>query len=81
MLPFELIIRALGIVFSLGILAVAIVLGGFIFITLAGLIVVAIIGFYIRGFFYRRKKDLDSDSDDTVIDAEYTILDNKDSDD
>ena len=43
MLPFELIIRALGIVFSLGILAVAIVLGGFIFITLAGLIVVAII--------------------------------------
>ena len=79
MLPFELIIRALGIVFSLGILAVAIVLGGFIFITPAGLIVVAIIGFYIRGFFYRRKKDLDSD--DTVIDAEYTILDNKDSDD
>jgi len=79
MLPFELIIRALGIVFSLGILAVAIVLGGFIFITLAGLIVVAIIGFYIRGFFYRRKKDLYSD--DTVIDAEYTILDNKDPDD
>ena len=79
MLPFELIIRALGIVFSLGILAIAIVLGGFIFITFAGLIVVAIIGFYIRGFFYRRKKG--SDSDDTVIDAEYTILDNKDSDD
>ena len=79
MLPFELIIRALGIVFSLGILAVAIVLGGFIFITLVGLIVVAIIGFYIRGFFYRRKKG--SDSDDTVIDAEYTILDNKDPDD
>ena len=81
MLPFELIIRALGIVFSLGILAVAIVLGGFIFITLAGLVVIVIIGFYVRGFFYRRKKDLDSDSDDTVIDAEYTILDNKDSDD
>ena len=48
-------------------------------LTLAGLIVIVIIGFYVRGFFYRRKKDLDTD--DTVIDAEYTILDNKDSDD
>ena len=39
------------------------------------------IGLYIRSFFYRRKQHSDKGSDDTVIDAEYTILDNKDSDD
>ena len=39
------------------------------------------IGLYIRSFFYRRKQHPDKGSDETVIDAEYTILDNKDSDD
>ena len=77
----ELIIRALGIVFSLGILALAISLGAVIFIFLAGVIVLIMIGLYIRSFFYRRKQHSDKDSDETVIDAEYTILDNKDSDD
>tara|TARA_B100000029_G_scaffold229243_1_gene226799 strand:+ start:319 stop:564 length:246 start_codon:yes stop_codon:yes gene_type:complete len=81
MLPLELIIRALGIVFSLGILAFAIVLGGVIFISLAGVVVLIMIGLYIRSFFYRRKQDSGKGSDETVIDAEYTILDNKDSDD
>jgi len=81
MLPLELIIRALGIVFSLGILALAISLGAVIFIFLAVVIVLIMIGLYIRSFFYRRKQHSDKDSDETVIDAEYTILDNKDSDD
>ena len=81
MLPLELIIRALGIVFSLGILAFAIVLGGVIFISLAGVIVLIMIGLYIRSFFYRRKQHSHKSSDETVIDAEYTILDNKDLDD
>ncbi|GIT37776.1 MAG: hypothetical protein Ct9H300mP6_16440 [Gammaproteobacteria bacterium] len=51
MLPLELIIRALGIVFSLGILAFAIVLGGVIFISLAGVIVLIMIGFIYEVFF------------------------------
>ena len=81
MLPLELIIRALGIVFSLGILAFAISLGAVIFIFLAGVIVLIMSGSYVRSFFYRRKQHPDKGSDETVIDAEYTILDNKDSDD
>ncbi len=81
MLPLELIIRALGIVFTLGILALAIVVGGVIFISLAGFVILIMIGLYIRSFFYRRKQHPDKGSDETVIDAEYTILDNKDSDD
>ena len=50
-------------------------------ISLAGVIVLIMIGLYIRSFFYRRKQHSDKGSDETVIDAEYTILDNKDSDD
>ena len=87
MLPFELIIRAVSIVFGLGMLVLAIILGGFVFIAFAGLILLAVIIFYIRGFFYKKKNIFDSEeknqsnSNDTIIDAEYTVIDNKDSDD
>ena len=46
------------------------VLGGVIFISLAGVIVLVMIGLYIRSFFYRRKQHSDKSSDETVIDAE-----------
>ena len=87
MLPFELIIRAVSIVFGLGMFVLAIILGGFVFIAFAGLILLAVIIFYIRGFFYKKKNIFNSEeksqssSNDTIIDAEYTVIDNKDSDD
>ena len=87
MLPFELIIRAVSIVFGLGMFVLAIILGGFVFIAFAGLILLAVIIFYIRGFFYIKKNIFNSEeksqsnSNDTIIDAEYTVIDDKDSDD
>ena len=87
MLPLELIIRAVSIVFSLGMFVLAIILGGFVFIAFAGLILQVVIVFYIRSFFYKKKgifnseKKSKSNSNDTIIDAEYTVIDNKDSDD
>ena len=87
MLPFELIIRAVSIVFGLGMFVLAIILGGFVFIAFAGLILLAVIIFYIRGFFYKKKNIFNSEeksqssSNDTIIDAEYTVIDDKDSDD
>ncbi len=87
MLPFELIIRAVSIVFGLGMFVLAIILGGFVFIAFAGLILLAVIIFYIRGFFYKKKSIFNSEkksqpnSNDTIIDAEYTVIDDKDSDD
>ena len=87
MLPLELIIRAVSIVFGLGMFVLAIILGGFVFIAFAGLILLVVIVFYIRSFFYKKKsvfnseKKSKSNSNDTIIDAEYTVIDNKDSDD
>ena len=79
MSPIDLIIRALGILFGLGIFVLSIVLGGFVLMTIFGLLILAIIGFYVRGFFTRKEKN--KNSDETIIDAEYTILDDRESDD
>ena len=87
MLPLELIIRAVSIVFGLGIFVLAIILGGFVFIAFAGVILLIIIIFYIRSFFYKKKNTFNpknknkSNSNDTIIDAEYTVINDKDSDD
>ena len=65
MLPVELIIRALSIVF------VFVVIGTFLFL-------VAII-FYIRVLWSQRKNK--TGANDSIIDAEYTVIETKDSDD
>ena len=79
MSPIDLIIRALGILFGLGIFVLSIILGGFVLMTIVGLLILAIIGFYVRGFFTKKKKN--KNSDETIIDAEYTILDDRERDD
>ena len=79
MSPIDLIIRALGILFGLGIFVISIILGGFVLMTIVGFLILAIIGFYVRGFFTRKEKN--KNSDETIIDAEYTILDDRESDD
>ena len=79
MSPIDLIIRALGILFGLGIFVLSIILGGFVLMTIVGLLILAIIGFYVRGFFTKKEKN--KNSDDTIIEAEYTILDDKERDD
>ena len=79
MSPIDLIIRALGILFGLGIFVLSIILGGFVLMTIVGLLILAIIGFYVRGFFMKKEKN--KNSDETIIDAEYTILDDRESDD
>ena len=79
MSPIDLIIRALGILLGHGIFVLSIILGGFVLMTIVGLLILAIIGFYVRGFFTRKEKN--KNSDETIIDAEYTILDDKERDD
>lgn len=79
MSPIDLIIRALGILFGLGIFVLSIILGGFVLMTIVGLLILAIIGFYVRGFFTRKEKN--KNSDETIIDAEYTILNDREHDD
>tara|TARA_B100001250_G_C19353197_1_gene594303 strand:+ start:395 stop:634 length:240 start_codon:yes stop_codon:yes gene_type:complete len=79
MSPIDLIIRALGILFGLGIFVLSIILGGFVLMTIVGLLILVIIGFYVRGFFMKKEKN--KNSDETIIDAEYTILDDRESDD
>ena len=79
MSPIDLIIRALGIIFGLGILVLSFIFGAFILMTIVGLLILVVIGFYVRGFFMKRKKN--KDSDETIIDAEYTILNDREHDD
>jgi uncharacterized membrane protein len=79
MSPIDLIIRALGILFGLGILVLSFIFGAFILMTIVGLLILAVIGFYIRGFFMKNEKN--KDSDETIIDAEYTVLDDRERDD
>ena len=79
MSPIYLIIRALGILFGLGILVLSFIFGAFILMTIVGLLILAVIGFYVRGFFMKKEKN--KDSDETIIDAEYTILNDREHDD
>ena len=79
MSPIDLIIRALGILFGLGILVLSFIFGAFILMTIVGLLILAVIGFYVRGFFVMKEKN--KDSDETIIDAEYTILNDREHDD
>ena len=79
MSPIDLIIRALGILFGLGILVLSFIFGAFILMTIVGLLILAVIVFYVRGFFM--KKERNKDSDETIIDAEYTILNDREHDD
>ncbi len=79
MSPIDLIIRALGILFGLGVLVLSFIFGAFILMTIVGLLILAVIGFYVRGFFMKKEKN--KDSDETIIDAEYTILDDREHDD
>ena len=79
MSPIDLIIRALGILFGLGILVLSFIFGAFILMTIVGLLILAIVGFYVRGFFMKKEKN--KDSDETIIDAEYTILNDREHDD
>ena len=79
MSPIDLIIRALGILFGLGILVLSFIFGAFILMTIVGFLILAVIGFYVRGFFVKKEKN--KDSDETIIDAEYTVLDDRERDD
>jgi len=47
--------------------------------TIVGFLILAIIGFYLRGFFMKKEKN--KNPDETIIDAEYTILDDREHDD
>ena len=79
MSPIDLIIRALGILFGLGILVLSFIFGAFILMTIVGLLILAVIGFYVRDFFMKKEKN--KDSGETIIDAEYTILNDREHDD
>ncbi len=58
MSPIDLIIRALGILFGLGILVLSFIFGAFILMTIVGLLILAVIGFYVRGFFMKKEKNI-----------------------
>ena len=79
MLPLELIIRALSIVFGLIIFILAIIFGWFIFSILVGVLFFIWIIFYVRNLWNRRGEK--TSANDAIIDAEYTVIDIEDSDD
>ncbi len=79
MLPVELIIRALSIVFGLIIFILAIIFGWFIFSILVGVLFFIWIIFYVRSLWNRRGEKTGANY--AIIDAEYTVIDVEDSDD
>jgi len=79
MLPLELIIRALSIIFGLIIFILAIIFGWFIFSILVGVLFFIWIIFYVWSLWNRRGEK--TDANDAIIDAEYTVIDVEDSDD
>ncbi|HJL81083.1 MAG TPA: hypothetical protein QGG06_05505 [Gammaproteobacteria bacterium] len=79
MLPLELIIRALSIIFGLIIFILAIIFGWFIFSILVGVLFFIWIIFYVRSLWNRRREK--TGANDAIIDAEYTVIDVEDSDD
>ncbi len=79
MLPLELIIRALSIIFGLIIFILAIIFGWFIFSILVGVLFFIWIIFYVRSLWNRRREK--TGANDVIIDAEYTVIDVEDSDD
>ena len=79
MLPLELIIRALSIVFGLVAFVLAIMVGGFVFVVIGTFLFLVAIIFYIRVLWNQRKNI--TGANDSIIDAEYTVIETKDSDD
>ncbi len=79
MLPLELIIRALSIVFGLVAFVFAIMVGGFVFVVIGTFLFLIAIIFYIRVLWNQRKNE--TGANDSIIDAEYTVIETKDSDD
>ena len=79
MLPLELIIRALSIVFGLVAFVLAIMVGGFVFVVIGTFLFLVAIIFYIRVLWKQRKKK--TGANDSIIDAEYTVIETKDPDD
>jgi uncharacterized membrane protein HdeD (DUF308 family) len=79
MLPLELIIRALSIVFGLVAFVFAIMVGGFVFVVIGTFLFLVAIIFYIRVLWNQRKNKIGAN--DSIIDAEYTVIETKDSDD
>ena len=79
MLPLELIIRALSIVFGLVAFVFAIMVGGFVFVVIGTFLFLVAIIFYIRVLWSQRKNK--TGANDSIIDAEYTVIETKDSDD
>ena len=56
MSPIDLIIRALGILFGLGILVLSFIFGAFILMTIVGLLILAVIGFLCTRLLYEEGK-------------------------
>jgi len=79
MLPLKLIIRALSIVFGLVAFVLAIMVGGFVFVVIGALLFLVVIIFYIRVVWNQRKNK--TGANDSIIDAEYTVIETKDFDD
>ena len=79
MLPLELIIRALSIVFGLVAFVLAIMVGGFVFVVIGIFLFLVAIIFYIRVLWNQRNNK--TSANDSIIDAEYTVIETKDSDD
>ena len=79
MLPLELIIRALSIVFGLVAFVLAIMVGSFVFVVIGTFLFLVAIIFYIRVLWNQRKNK--TGANDSIIDAEYTVIETKDSDD
>ena len=72
MLPVELIIRALSIVFGLIIFILAIIFGWFIFSILVGVLFFIWIIFYVRSLWNRRGKK--TSANDAIIELKETYL-------
>ena len=79
MLPLELIIRALSIVFGLVAFVLAIMVGSFVFVVIGTFLFLVAIIFYIRILWKQQKNK--TGANDSIIDAEYTVIETKDSDD
>ena len=79
MLPLELIIRALSIVFGLVAFVLAIMVGSVVFVVIGTFLFLVAIIFYIRILWKQQKNK--TGANDSIIDAEYTVIETKDPDD
>ena len=79
MLPLELIIRVLSIVFGLVAFVLFAIMGAAAFVVIGTFLFLVAIISYIRVSWNQQKNK--TGANDSIIDAEYTVIETKDSDD